>query len=120
MSVYFSYADCMLVTLKKDPVFTLTVPGKVQAYMSCGKPIIAALDGEGKNLIERANCGLTSNADDKEQLAAVVLKMYQLGPEEREQLGRNGLSYAHQCFNRDRLIGRLEDIFGSIGSTSDD
>ena len=117
MSVYFSYADCMLVTLKKDPVFTLTVPGKVQAYMSCGKPIIAALDGEGKNLIERANCGLTSNADDKEQLAAVVLKMYQLGPEEREQLGRNGLSYAHQCFNRDRLIGRLENIFGSVCST---
>jgi colanic acid biosynthesis glycosyl transferase WcaI len=120
MPAYFSYADCMLVTLKKNPVFALTIPGKVQAYMACGKPIIAALDGEGKALIERANCGITANADDKEQLATMVLKMYQLSSKEREQLGMNGLSYAHQYFNRDRLIGRLEEIFRSIGSISAD
>jgi colanic acid biosynthesis glycosyl transferase WcaI len=83
--VYFSYTDCLLVTLKKNPVFALTVTCKVKAYMVCGKPIIVTLAGEGKASIEKARCGLTANVDDKEHLAAVVLKMYQSSSKEREQ-----------------------------------
>ena len=37
MPVFFSYADLLLVSLKKDPIFSLTIPSKVQSYMACGK-----------------------------------------------------------------------------------
>lgn len=47
MPHFFARADVMLVTLKREPIFTLTLPGKIQSYLACGKPIIAALDGEG-------------------------------------------------------------------------
>ena len=54
MPHFFSSADLLLVSLKKDPIFSLTIPNKVQSYMACGKPIIASLEGEGKRIIEES------------------------------------------------------------------
>ncbi|HWR26537.1 MAG TPA: glycosyltransferase family 4 protein, partial [candidate division Zixibacteria bacterium] len=47
MPRFFALADALLVTLKKEPIFSLTIPSKVQSYLACAKPVIAALDGEG-------------------------------------------------------------------------
>jgi glycosyltransferase involved in cell wall biosynthesis len=52
MASFFSAADILLVSLKDDPIFNLTVPAKVQAYMSSGKPIMAMLNGEGSQNIK--------------------------------------------------------------------
>ena len=48
MPYFFSCADMLLVSLKKDPIFSITIPNKVQSYMACGKPIIGSIEGEGK------------------------------------------------------------------------
>jgi glycosyltransferase involved in cell wall biosynthesis len=46
MSSYFVSADVLLVSLKRDPIFSLTLPAKIQSYMACGRPILACIDGE--------------------------------------------------------------------------
>jgi colanic acid biosynthesis glycosyl transferase WcaI len=108
MPSYFSLADVMLVTLKKDPIYSLTIPAKIQSYLACGKPVIAALEGEGAKIIEEADAGITCPAEDSEALANAILKMRNTPDEERFRMGKNGLEYYRGNFDRKVLIDRLE------------
>lgn len=108
MPEFFSQADVMLVTLKRDPLFALTVPGKIQSYMACGRPVIAALDGEGGRLIDEAGAGLSVPAEDITGLSEAILTMYRLPKEEREMMGIRGKTYCHKNFDRETLMDRLE------------
>ena len=108
MPAFFACADALLVSLRKDPLFALTVPGKVQSYMACGKPIIAALEGEGAQLVNEAKAGLTCAPGDAEALASTIRTMAGLGAKERGEMGAAGYQYFKQHFDRDMLIDRLE------------
>ncbi len=109
MPRFFSLADALLVTLKKEPIFALTIPSKVQSYLACAKPIIAGLDGEGARVIEESGSGLTCPAEDPEALAETVLRMYQLSAQERAEMGVRGREYFDREFERAMLLNRLEE-----------
>lgn len=111
MSKFFSHADAMLVTLKKEAIFELTVPAKLQAYMACGKPILTMLDGEGSKIVKEAEAGLVANSGDAEKLAANILEIYKKSPEERAALGENALNYYKRVFERDKLFDEVENMF---------
>ena len=113
MPGFFSHADALIVSLKKDPLFAITIPSKIQSYMACGKPIITALDGEGSAIVEEAKAGLISDAGNAEDLAKVILDFVALSPEQKEAMGLNSLKYYQEKFDRDMLINRLIDIFNS-------
>jgi colanic acid biosynthesis glycosyl transferase WcaI len=108
MPRFFAMADAMLVTLKKDPIFALTIPSKVQSYLACGRPIIAAIDGEGARIVREAGAGLTVPSEDAEALADVVLAMSQMDRAEREAMGGFGRIYFERHFEREMLLDRLE------------
>ena len=104
----FSKSDALLVSLRPEPAFALTVPGKVQSYLACGKPVIASLDGEGARLIEEAGAGLACPAGDAEALAKAVLALRNMPGAERALMGEKGLRYCQDNFTRADLISRLE------------
>jgi glycosyltransferase involved in cell wall biosynthesis len=108
MPRFFSLADVLLVTLKRDPIFALTVPSKVQSYLACGKPVIAALDGEGARVINEAGCGITVPAGDGDALAAAALEMYQLPKPVLEKMGQLSREYFERHFERNALLERLD------------
>ena len=108
MPRFFALADALLVTLKREPIFALTIPGKIQSYFACGKPVIAALDGEGSRLIDEAKAGITCPAEDADALAKAILAMAKMPREGRVAMGESALNYYHENFNRDLLIARLE------------
>ena len=110
MPSFYAHADALLVSLKKDPVFSMTIPGKVQSYLMAGVPMIGMLDGEGAQVITDANAGLVCAAGDAKGLAAVVLQMETLGTNQRHQFGLNGRAYAQKEFGRDLLMDRLESL----------
>ena len=111
MSSFFSYADAMLVSLKKEPIFELTVPAKLQAYMACGKPVLTMLDGEGSRIVKEAEVGLVSDSGDAETLARNVLELYNKTDDERAVFGRNALDYYKKVFERDKLFDEVENMF---------
>jgi glycosyltransferase involved in cell wall biosynthesis len=115
MPRFYTLADVMLVTLRKEPIFALTIPSKVQSYLSGGKPVIAALDGEGARIIEESGAGLTCPAEDAESLAKAVLEMYRKSPSERQAMGDRGLSYFHAHFESGMLLDRLERWMSELG-----
>jgi len=111
MPSFYAQADALLVSLKRDPVFSMTIPGKVQSYLMSGLPLIGMLDGEGAKVIQDSGAGFTCAAGDSSGLATAVLKMADLSVVQRSELGLCGRRYAEKEFGREILISRLEDYF---------
>ena len=107
MPTLMRQASVLLVSLSDQPIFGLTVPNKVQAYLAVGRPVIASLNGEGARIINEAKAGLSVPAEDAKGLAEAVLTMYRMTDEERLQLGENGRAYFKQNFDEDALIDDL-------------
>jgi colanic acid biosynthesis glycosyl transferase WcaI len=110
MPSFYAHADALLVSLKKDPIFSMTIPGKVQSYLMSGLPLLGMLDGEGAQVIIDSNAGLACAAGDGSGLAAAVLQLAATSTEQRHQLGLQGRAYAQQEFGRDLLVGRLDEL----------
>jgi colanic acid biosynthesis glycosyl transferase WcaI len=108
MPRFFSLADALLVTLKKDPVFAITIPSKIQSYLACGRPIVAALDGEGAWVVNESGGGVAVPAGDADALAEVVMKMYRMPKSELESMGRLSREYSEVHFERNTLLDKLD------------
>lgn len=107
MPAFYARADVMLVTLRKDPIFALTIPAKVQSYLACSRPIVAALDGEGARVVEESGAGLVCPAEDPQSLAKTILTVYNMKREEREEMALRGRTYFENNFKSDILLHRL-------------
>ena len=105
MPEFYAKADAMLVTLSKDPVLSLTLPGKVQSCMAAGKPIIGAVNGETARVIAEAECGYCGPAEDAGRLAENILE---LSGANMTQMGKNARAYYEQQFEKARFIDTLE------------
>ncbi|MBI5139916.1 MAG: glycosyltransferase family 4 protein [Candidatus Vogelbacteria bacterium] len=114
MPKFFAQANIMLVTLKNQPIFALTVPAKVQSYLACAKPIIAALNGEGARIITEAGAGLICPAENSTALADAVLKAYRMPKEEIDKMGLNGRKYFDENFSREMLLNRLDGLIKQV------
>lgn len=110
MPKYFSESDALIVTLRNDEVLRATLPAKVQSYMASGKPILAAISGEGNRIIKDSNCGLVGEAEDHIKLYENVIKLFNMSEEERNILGNNGKEYFKNNFTREKLLSQLEVI----------
>lgn len=100
-------ASALLVSLASGPAMHLTVPSKVQSYMAAGRPIIAALDGEGARVVLEAGAGLACPAADARALAAAVRQLHAMTPDAREAMGAAGQAYHEQHFSLRRLTQAL-------------
>ncbi|AZB21745.1 glycosyltransferase WbuB [Kaistella haifensis] len=113
MASFFDKADVMLVTLKDDPIFNLTVPAKVQAYMSASKPIIAMLNGEGADNIAEAKCGFAVASGDYQGLAKTILEASKTPPPDLKKMGDNSRKFYEENFRMSECITNLEQILNT-------
>lgn len=108
MPHFYTIADALLLPLKREPIFALTIPGKLQSYLACARPILAMLDGEGARIVQESDAGLVCPAGDAEGLAIRVLKLVAMPDAERRAMGKNGRQYYEMNFDRARLFDQLE------------
>ena len=118
MPSFFMCADALLVTLADKPIFALTIPGKLQSYLTAGLPIVGALNGEGSNLLRSAGAGLISPAGDADQLAKSVLLLSIMPLYQRKSMGQNALALSQKEFSRKKTIDRVENMLANINSPS--
>lgn len=111
MPGFYHTADGLLVTLKKHPIFAMTVPCKMQSYMACSKPIITAIDGEGARLVRDAHCGFAGPAEDHVALRDNILALLKLPPTERDILGKNSYEYFDKYYRIDKILADLNQTF---------
>jgi colanic acid biosynthesis glycosyl transferase WcaI len=108
MPRYFAHADVLLATLRREPIFAFTIPSKIQSYLACGKPLIAALEGEGARIVEQAGAGWAVPPEDPRALADAVLAASRLAKSERDAMGNRGEACFREQFEREKLLSRLE------------
>ncbi|WP_099431042.1 glycosyltransferase family 4 protein [Pseudomonas mosselii] len=106
----FAQADALLVSLKTNDVFEKTIPGKVQAYLASGRPLLGMINGEAARVIEESGAGFACNSGDADGLAAITCSLAQVSETEREAMGRAGRAYYEQRYAKEKLMSRLESL----------
>jgi glycosyltransferase involved in cell wall biosynthesis len=104
----------MLLSLKDEYIFSITIPAKVQTYLACGKPVLAMVNGEGGKVVIDANAGLTCEAESPKELADNILKMKNMSASEITEMGVNARKYYDDNFERSNLFDKVERIFNGL------
>jgi glycosyltransferase involved in cell wall biosynthesis len=114
MPQFFALADALLVHLRADPLFAITIPSKTIAYLACGRPIISVTEGDAANLVRQARAGVVCAPENPSALADTVRSLYKLSPQQRSQMGEAGRLAYLGSFTRQILMDRYEALFASV------
>lgn len=106
MPSYYEHADAMLATFSRDPILAYTLPRKITTYLAAGKPIIGALGGEARRVIEEAECGYCCEPEDAEALARSCLAFEARA--NAKELGMRARAYFDTHFSKERFFDALE------------
>ncbi|MCL6419726.1 glycosyltransferase family 4 protein [Aestuariirhabdus haliotis] len=116
MPQIFERSSALLVSLKNDEIFSYTIPSKVQAYLAAGRPIIAALEGEGARVVNDSGAGLTCEPENVTALVSTIRKMSELPQQKRNAMGLAGRAYFDENFDMatqvESLVHLLEQSDG--------
>ena len=111
MPSFFRHADVLLVSLLNKKVFNMTIPGKIQFYLSSGLPIIGMICGEGAKVIKNSKAGFVCDSGDYVKLGQIIKEMIKLDKNDLNIMGRNGRIYSEREFSKSKLIRKLNKIF---------
>lgn len=111
MPAMFQKADAMLVSLKDEPTFALTIPAKVQAYMASGKIILGMFNGEGQTLINESKVGFAIDAGDFEGLVEIAKKIKQFSETQKSVMEQTSKEFYLKNFEKKYLFDFLENDF---------
>lgn len=111
MPGFFNKADVMLVSLKDEPVFSLTVPAKIQAYMASSKIILGSLNGEGNVIINESGCGYAVNAGNPNLLSEKAIFLKNFPKNKTIEMQMKSKQYYEDHFSKKTLFDSLENNF---------
>lgn len=107
-------ADALLVHLRDDELFEITIPSKVQAYMAIGKPILMAAKGDAANLVYKAKCGVIAEPENPVSLANAALKLKLMTKDELQIMGGNGKEYYSRELSMEAGVSKFTKVFKEI------
>lgn len=114
MPLFFEKADLMLVSLTDSSLFNMYAPAKISSYMVAGRPIVAALNGEGQDVVKIAKCGWSVPAGDAQALANLIIDLSSTDEAVLEEKGSNGLLYYSEHFEKRNCLRKLDEIMGLL------
>ena len=96
-----------MITLKKDEVFSNTLPAKLQPYLTSGKPILGNLSGEGLDIIQNNAIGLGCNPGNPAQLAKLAIEMSLFTNTRLSKIRKNSLKLNENVFDKEKIFSKL-------------
>lgn len=106
----FAAADLLAVTLADSDVFRIYLPQKLQFYLAMGKPILAALNGEGADIITEAEAGFTVQPGNAHALAAAMVRATAMNTGELQAMGRRGREFYIRTMSSEIATGQLGQL----------
>ncbi len=106
---YLCSSDAAFLSFMDDPLFAKTIPAKLQSYMACGMPIVAAATGETERIIKEADCGVCSKIGDAMDLANAITSLMQR--QDVLELGKRAKEYSDKNFNKKALMDQMDCFF---------
>lgn len=114
-----SSADALLVHLRKDPLFQITIPSKTQAYMTVGKPLLMAVDGDAADLVRNSGGGVVAESENAAALAEAAEALAAQSPEALENMGRNAARYYREHLGLPVGVGKFGQIFKAVAGKTE-
>ena len=111
---YLHAADALLVHLKNDELFEITIPSKIQAYMSVGKPILLAVKGDAARLVIDAGCGVLAEPENFASIALAAIRLESLKLHELNELGQKGKDFYNKNLALRVGVTKFANIFREI------
>jgi glycosyltransferase involved in cell wall biosynthesis len=110
---YYAVTDLYLVTLKNRTLFRTVIPSKIFEAMAMARPILCAVDGECRKIIEEARSGIYVEPENVEQMIETIERLWQR-KESLEVMGQNGRAFVERYFDRNQLaytyLERLREV----------
>lgn len=98
-------SDAAFLSFMDNPLFSMTIPAKLQSYMACGIPIIAAASGETKRIIREAECGECCKIGDANKLKNIIIEIMN---SDLNMLGKKSRQYFEKHFIKKMLMDKIE------------
>src|ERR1700694_1947842 len=111
---YVSAADLCLVMLKKTELFKTVIPTKLLEYMACERPVIVAVDGQARHIIEEAGAGGFVEPENSQDLVQAILGLAE-DPAKRRQMGASGREYIVSKFSREKTARDYITVLEAFG-----
>jgi glycosyltransferase involved in cell wall biosynthesis len=106
-------ADACLAILKPIPLYATVFPNKVFDYMAAGRPVILAIDGVIRQVVESAQAGVFSAPGDPTALAQAIRQLAG-DPQRSREMGLNGRRCVEERYDRARLSAQLAEIMEAM------
>jgi glycosyltransferase involved in cell wall biosynthesis len=114
MSELFALADLLFVHLRDDPLFKITIPHKIFSYMAVGKPILAAVTGDARNVIQDGNCGVTCEPENPEAMVRAIRQVCEMSERNRLAMGLRGVEVVKQRYSRAERVAEIEGVLKAV------
>jgi glycosyltransferase involved in cell wall biosynthesis len=111
-----SAADALLVHLKKDPLFEITIPSKTQAYMAVGRPLLMAVNGDAADLVTQSNSGLAAESENPVALADAAQRLADMPLDQLQAMGSRAGQFYQERLGLAVGARRFGDIFKALAS----
>lgn len=115
---HLQQADVLLVHLKADPLFAITIPSKIQFYLAMGKPVLAGVAGDAADLVQRSGAGLIFEPENVDALVEQVTRLGALDTDALEAMGRRGRRFYEQDLSLATAAARLESVLACAAGPS--
>lgn len=115
MPALYEAADVLLVHLRDEPLFAITIPSKTQTYLAVGRPILMAVRGDAAGLVEAAGAGIACAPGDPRAIAEGVRTLCAMSAEQRRRLGQNGRDYYRAQLDMTQVVSRFEALLQRVG-----
>lgn len=106
MAAALADSDACLAILKPIEMYKTTYPNKVFDYMAASKPVVLAIDGVVREVVDEAGCGVFAQPGDSQALADAIMLLAQDATKSRA-MGQAGRAYIEKHFDRSALAEKL-------------
>jgi len=108
-----SAADICLAMLKKTELFKTVIPTKLLEYMACERPVIVAVDGQARQIVEAAGAGVFVEPEDSDALVQAILNLA-ADPQRRQRMGISGSQYIVSKLSRERTAQNYLTVLNKL------
>ena len=113
-----SAADALLVHLRKDPLFEITIPSKTQAYMAVGKPLLMAVNGDAADLVVHSGGGVVAESENASALAEAADALASTAIEALHMMGNRAQRYYQEQLALQVGVAKFGVIFKRLSTKS--
>ena len=112
-NAYAHYSDCAYLSFVPNKVFNMTIPAKLQTYLACAAPVLAAAQGESAKIVNEAGCGIAVSPE-VDELVGAVETLISLSSDEIKIMRDNAYDYSIKNFDKNMLVDKFERLVEEI------